>query len=324
MHRLVVNDPHDLGLALHGEPYRKYRELLNNAFQKKCHGEFPIHIDFDTVDACNLDCPVCADRGRKRNGRKLNVAGACAIIDEGAGKGLYAMNIGAIGEPFMHKEALFAMCEHAKSRGVLDIFVHTNFLLPNHEDIKRLVESGCTVLCLSVDAASPEVYKKTRGGDFNKLMDNVKFLQAYKREHGLIAPVIRVAAVPCSLNHDELSTSFFSFWEGYADVIEIQNYYETLYQPPGLNVSTKRIVADCNTAFWRLLFWPNSAAACCCPLGTEPDLVLTREELGSFSVAELWQGEKIQNIRQHVRNCNWSALPSCNACLSTIYEWESK
>ncbi len=320
MKQLVVNDPYQLNFARAGKEYARYRELWALAGQKKYSGRVPLHLDFDTVDACNLRCSICHERGRVRTGTKMPLQMAMEAISQGAGRGLYSVNIGGVGEPYLQKQALYELASFSVKKGMLDIFVHTNFLLLKDDDIHATMECGITCLCISVDAITPETYKKIRGGDFEAVMENVRRLNEYKKRRSLHFPLVRVSAVPCDENNYELPR-FFDYWAPYADVVEIQSYrYDKSHE-------NKRMVAThpvttCSSPWMRLMYWPNGdVTACCCKDGLGRDIILGNVLTEKKALDDYWNGPTLSGIREAISDNNWDAIPSCKSCLSRTFSY---
>ena len=92
--------------------------------------EFPLHLDIEVTSYCNLACPMCPRTHRvelgKWENRMMKFETFKKIIDEGAPKGLKAINLNNFGESFYNKN-LVKMINYAKSKGVLDVVRHIPF-----------------------------------------------------------------------------------------------------------------------------------------------------------------------------------------------------
>lgn len=317
----MVNDPYLIGLKNKGEKYRRYRELWASAGKKIKTGRVPLHIDMDTIDACNCHCIMCHDKGRKRTGRTIDLAVVKRIIEEGVDKGLSSLNIGTMGEPYLAGEVLFEIASYASEKGVLDIFVHTNFLLVDEQVILETIESGVTAFCISVDAVSPETYRAIRGADFNKVLENVKLLSKIKRAKHSDSPVVRISAVPCYENKHELN-DFFGFWEPWADIIEIQGYRSEESHKTKGNICSD-VSHDCVSPWKRLMIWPHGdVTVCCSKRGLGADILLGNIYAQNESLEYYWNCDRIEKIRKALEAGEHRKYPSCDACLKTSYTYE--
>ena len=318
MRTYIVRDPYLVGIQAKGPAYKRYRELWRLADAKSYHGIVPIHIDLDTIDACNASCIICHDVGRKRSGRRIDSAVAKRLLDEGAGHGLYSINMGGCAEPYLAKDLLLEIAEHASSKGLLDIFIHSNFQVATPAAIKETIEAGVNQMCVAVDAISNDTYKRIRGGDFRAVFDNLKFVSDYKKSNNLAYPIVRVSAVPCYENKSELS-KFAEFWSPYADVIEIQSYLSDPAHRTKGRIATGETI-DCSSPWKRLFIWPHGdVGACCLKMSLGVDVCLGNVYEEGKTLQEYWNGEKIQRIRQAIVSKRWGEIPTCRGCLSRTY-----
>jgi len=296
--------------------FEKYRKIWDQTKKAEIITSFPTQVDMDTIDSCNLNCSICHEKGRRRTHKCLDVQLIKNVIDEGAGNGLYSINIGGIGEPYLKKDSLFEIISYANEKGIFDIFVHTNFLLLDENDIIKTIDSGITCLCIAADAITPTTYKSIRGGSFEKLFENIRFLNSYKLLIGSATPRIRISAVPCESNKHELK-QFHSFWNEYSDIVEVQNYrYDKTHT--SANICTKNILMFCSSPWQRIMIFPNGdITPCCSKEGLSSDLILGN--LKTTTISEAWNGDKLKNIRNNMWTQQLDLLPTCQSCLNRSF-----
>ena len=232
-----MNGYEEIMTKRYGERYVKYREILKSRDIESCL-DFPLHIDLDLVDACNLKCPTCHSIGRDRLRKPMDEGTLLRVISEFGEHDLPSVNIGGCGEPLVDTElTLRAMCE-LKKTSVMDIFLHTNGVLLNEDHSKSLIGAGLTYLCVSVDAVTQEVYGKMRDHTLSGIIRNVEnFLSL--RSGGL--PALRVSFLATAVNIHE-KDRFIDFWKDKADVIDIQNYHRYYDVQPDVRLKEK--IAD--------------------------------------------------------------------------------
>ena len=79
-----------------------------------------------------------------------------------------------------------------------------NFNTVSDEQIMALVDYEFRFLSFSIDGASQDSYSKYRiGGDFDRVISNVKKLLQYKKERGAVYPELQWQFVPNEHNEDE-------------------------------------------------------------------------------------------------------------------------
>lgn len=137
---------------------------------------FPSYIIFDTINMCNLNCPLCPTGTKKDNctRKAMSFDTFKTVLDKIPS--VKRIDLHNWGEPFLNPE-LFKMIKYAKKKNILTS-LHTNFSLKKNDDFfVKIVESGLDNLILSIDGASRETYLCYRfGGDFDLATSNVKKL----------------------------------------------------------------------------------------------------------------------------------------------------
>ena len=96
-----------------------------------------------------------------------------------------------VGEPMLVK-SLPRMVRYLKDRGTYVLF-NTNGTVLSERNGRALIEAGLNELRVSLDASTPESYRKVRGKDyFHRILKNVKAFRALQEREGHALP--RVSA----------------------------------------------------------------------------------------------------------------------------------
>lgn len=144
----------------------------------------PTKITVESGNVCNLRCPLCPTGQGDPSATKglLPLETFRRLLDQ-LGDDLVTIRLYNWGEPLLNK-SLLDMCELAYRRKVsIKISTHLNDLTPELAD--GLLRARVKKIYISADGATPESYAiYRRGGDFKKLMDNIRMLVAKKRELG--------------------------------------------------------------------------------------------------------------------------------------------
>jgi radical SAM protein with 4Fe4S-binding SPASM domain len=148
--------------------------------------DYPIHLQLESTDACNLNCTTCSRdilvEKASLLGRKL----WHRIIDEMRPTNI---NVSGIGEPFLHPD-IYEIIKYAKDRGA-GVNCATNFtrIKDNH---KNLVECGIDQLKVSIDAVDSETFQLIRGEDsWQEIIDNIREVNRWKKKLGSTTPSVR-------------------------------------------------------------------------------------------------------------------------------------
>jgi len=144
----------------------------------------PTRITVESGNVCNLRCPLCPTGQRDPSAAKglLPYQTFEKILDQ-LGRDLITVRLYNWGEPLLNKD-LVRMCELAYRRKVsVKISSHLNDLTP--ELAEGLLRARVKKIYVSADGATPESYARyRRGGDFHKVVENMRMLVEKKRELG--------------------------------------------------------------------------------------------------------------------------------------------
>jgi MoaA/NifB/PqqE/SkfB family radical SAM enzyme len=102
------------------------------------------------------------------------------IVDE-IGKYIYRINLYGFGEPFIYDKTL-DMVRYAADHNI-SVAIASNFNIVNEEIMERIIQSGLEHLIVSIDGIDQTSYEKYKvGGDFNKVITNVRLFQNMKKK----------------------------------------------------------------------------------------------------------------------------------------------
>jgi len=294
-----------------GEKYTDYRILWNKA-DKDSLSDFPIHLDFELVDECNLRCRHCYRNEEIASGMKLNVNTGEHLsfevfekaMSEGKKYGLKAVNLGFSGECLLNRE-LIKMIYAAKEYNVLDIRLITNATLMTEEMADKLLESPLTFLSFSVDAGKQETYAQLKGKDFfNKLHDIMRYVHRRKLALKKDFPLIRASFYASPENKKEKNL-FLKKFQPYVDFIDFQRFHD-------LRQSSKHYSdAFCRAPFQRMAIFANGDISPCCTFFSKK---LVIGNIAKETIREIWHSKAVNEIREGLRLKK--PVSVCRECLS--------
>jgi len=141
-----------------------------------------ITAEIDMTNNCNSNCPYCV--GGRVNRESLTLKEAKNYISQIKNFGVKGIIFTGGGEPTLNP-ATPAVVKYSRKIG-LDVGFITNGLIMTDEIVKTILEN-CVWCRVSLDAGTPEMYKKTHGqGEefFNKVLINIKKLAKAKKGSG--------------------------------------------------------------------------------------------------------------------------------------------
>ena len=160
------------------EKILKYQDKLNYLFNRH---KTLITIELDLTNNCDQKCPMCS--GVKDKPCQLRFNQVKGLIDEFAdefdGKSVI---VSGGGEPTIHPDFV-KILYYIKSKGI-KIGLNSNGYSLNEEKAKAIADC-CSYFRVSLDAGTPEMYKKTHGMDedvFKKVIENMKMFDLIRKE----------------------------------------------------------------------------------------------------------------------------------------------
>ena len=181
----------------------------------------------------------------------------------------------------------------------------------------ELIKWGLDTVHISIDAFTKETYKKVKNSQKLEIVEeNVKGLVELKKKYHSKKPLVVVKIIHTSDTHHEIKP-FINRWKGIADFIEIGEYHTwdgTLNKPNSQNRSEpiERINRYPCTFLWYnpVILWDGRVTTCCVDYQGKEIIGDIKEE----SFAKIWQGDRLQRIRNaHLEN-NYESIPLCSNC----------
>lgn len=165
---------------------------------------YPWLIFVDTIDSCNLHCPLCPT-GTKMKGREKGSMSKEVFDRVLSELGEYAqiMCLYNWGEPLLHRE-IFNFIKCTERFGIKCQF-SSNLNIFNEKMAEEMIQSGLKELTISMDGMTAETYLKYRvGGDFEMLKKNVKLLEKTKQRLGSMLPKTILQFIVFKFNEHEV------------------------------------------------------------------------------------------------------------------------
>lgn len=161
--------------------------------QKPVVNAFPYILKVESTNICNLRCPFCLDRDREafKEGRgfgRMTVEDFKKIVDT-LGPYTIRMNLYGSGEPVLFPE-IYEMISYASSKNI-GVAISANLSHFKQENVDKLLTCGLEHLIVSCHGATAESYIKYNvGGNFERVMENMRLIIRKKKELGKKLPFI--------------------------------------------------------------------------------------------------------------------------------------
>jgi radical SAM protein with 4Fe4S-binding SPASM domain len=290
---------------------------------------FPAWIQLQTINACQASCVMCPYPQFKdvfARGR-MDEALFDRVLDEIADRPEVGTFIPMLqNEPFLDKHLLEKVRRvKERSRGRISVELVTNGAFLTDENIGRIRESGLDILDISLDALSRETYRKIRIGlDYDEVLAGVeRVLAADLPNTRVLVRLLRQKE-----NNAEVR-SFARYWRARGVPVFIYSAHNRAGAVAGFDDRAR--VRDADVSWLdragRRLF-RGYMGHCPIPFGMtnilhNGDLLMCvhdwarKEIIGNLrdaTIAELWNGPRMREIRSLVAERRYTELPACRDC----------
>lgn len=300
----------------YGTAFEEYRKKWVLTSQFKYCLDYPLHIDIDTIDACNLTCKFCNVRNsfpRTPTNKKIPKQLVHQIFQEVANSPsrdkLCAVNIGCYGEALLNAQMIPEILSLSHDAGVIETFLHTNGQLLTEKIFKTLVKGDLTHLLISLDTLNPDIYRELRGGDIHRVLDNLKAVIEFRDAEETIFPLIHISFMNSPITDSERD-HFIEFWREKVNFIEIQTFIDWV------SPKTDKIINIKCPQPWQRLMIDTEGNIIPCSAGI-PDKSLMEHSLGSLnhtSIFEAWNSEKMSLLRKEIMRDKFNGFQFCQEC----------
>ena len=298
----------------------------------------PVYMNLDTGPLCNLQCKFCTTANGigtlKRELLKPDVFER--IVKNLPLDSLYQVGLYNWGEPLLNPD-LLSYIQFFAQRGIWTV-IHTNFSVKEYDEafMEALIHSGIDDITASVDGATQANYEKYRvGGNLERVLANIGLLARTKRRLKMDTPIITYKMMLNRFNEHEVDAAHeiasslgveFLVQEtiGTPDDQTRAEWAATfmLEQHGDITISgidkgrDDPVVTECRQMWDSLIVNADGAVFPCCIIHT-PDSAVGNLTTQSFE--EVWNGEKMQQLRRYALDNNASAPRFPNSCASCSF-----
>lgn len=301
--------------------YQNYRKTWNKAANENFLPDYPLHVDVELSDACNLKCEMCAHgMGAVNNVGFMKNELSYRLIDEISTLGTHSIKFNWRGEsainPFL-PEAV----KYAKEKGILEVSINTNGLPKDDKILIETAKNGIDRIIFSVDGFSSDTFESIRvGGNYEKLVENILKLLEWKKENNTPKPFIRIQMVRSNKNAHEVD-AFINFWQDKVDDVRISDVMDR-GQGSHLSVGDQLTVGRrrCPQPFQRLVIGRDGRVSPCCADWNQKYIV---GDVNEDSLLTIWNGKRMTNMRKIQNDVELDKIDICKNCyVKESFIWE--
>lgn len=302
--------------------YKLYREEWEEN-PKKCRAsQFPLNVDIELTNACNLKCPHCARTTASWGNGNVGFMDkelAKKIIDEVNNEGGYSLKFSLRGEPLLYKD-IVEICEYAKQKeNIVDFYFNTNGVGLSEKLAREFVRIQLPRISISVGGWDKESFEKCQvGAKYETVRNNIIRLKEIREAAKSEYPKIRVQVVL----KDEVKqhmNEFVELWKDCADELSGIDFRDESANKAELG-KTDEVSFKCNCLWQRVAVLWNGEAYPCLFQGVTNTEDICLGNVKETSIKEMWNSKKLEDIRnKHALNKSYE-VSSCRQCSYRISE----
>lgn len=287
--------------------YEEYRRKWNENPKNGTVEAYPLNLDVEVTNRCNLRCPFCVREYDNEGTGYMSLELFRRICKEVKGK-VPAMKLNWRGEPTLHPN-LAEFVRLAKRAKVVEVMFNTNGTVLDAEMAEKLIAAGVDKVIFSIDSIRPERYREMRkGGELDDALINLHNLLKLREEAGSETPHVRVQKIDFPSTRGEDYVGFFR--DMGVDSVAVNTYKEK--NPDKLAGSEWRTVS-CAQPFQRMFVtWRGEYRVCC-----QGQLFPPLGNAETMSVHEAWHSPLMTEIRRHHAKGEGYRVPQCATCETT-------
>jgi hypothetical protein len=300
--------------------WRRYRAEWDRRGREGDPGPFPLHLDLDPTNRCNLSCSMCPRTDYLRNGRSEWAPGGPgdmdfrlyeSILRESAPLGLRSVKLNFLGEPLLHPE-IVRMVSLASSLG-LWVMMNTNATLLDRGMSRALLEAGISDVFFSFDSPYPGEYEGIRrGAGYARTLGNIRAFMEERAALGLWGVQTRASMVLPAGGAPDLGQTKRDYIRLFRDLgvaeigfglpTEMGVDYSGLPRPEGFL---------CPDLFRRLFVFQDGVAGPCCG---DWERRLVAGDASRQGIRAIWHSEFYRGLRAAHLGGRHRDVPACAAC----------
>jgi len=145
----------------------------------------PRLLTIETTSLCNLRCVMCGHGTHPRDKSYEHFPETLIPRLSGVIRLAAHIQLHGLGEPLLNP-AFWEML--ALTHENQHVQINSNGLLLDRGNVDRVLTTWLGEISFSLDAATPETYRKIRGADFGRVVENIRYLIAERRRLGRTRP----------------------------------------------------------------------------------------------------------------------------------------
>lgn len=272
--------------------------------------DFPLALDIESTNACNLECFFCPRQEAVKGVGLMEFGLFKRIVDECAERGpIRKIGLHKDGEPLAHPQ-IVDMVRHVRTRNAAAVVsLTTNGILMRPEKARGLIDAGLNDLNISIDTVNAETYRKTKGKDKYRLVEeNVRHVLTMKPDD--VKVTVKFIRMKENLGEE---ARFIAQWQDSGADILITEYHDwsgSVRRSSLLSLLPPSAYACENPWYALAVNWDGKVSICCVDWNSEAVVGDARTQ----SIHEMWHGEELRRIRELHLDGKSAGMAPCASC----------
>ena len=313
------NTPDDANLSLEelaqqNIEFLAYRKQWEQATARTILTSFPLHLDIELTNACNLSCTMCWQSEYLTYPKGIMRFGLFKqIIDEGVSKGLKAIKLQSRGESMLYPKLIEAI-QYAKTSGVLDVQLTTNSTFLDETTSYNLLTSGIDLLIFSIDLDHKESFEKIYPTKtYKDVIGNITGFLDQKRKFKCTKPLTRLQVLRRDGEIHPYINAVVHALEGQIDLVVANDLFQNVDDGP--IDQSKFELLPCSYLWQRMVInYDGKVTMCCRDYNCEHIM----GDINLESVQSVWNGEKYAHYRKLHETMERQKIRACANCEMAI------
>lgn len=261
---------------------------------------FPLHVDIESANTCNMNCPMCYNDQIKEKGQ-MDFDVFTKIVDECSQQGLYSIRLSWRGETLTHPR-IKDMIAYAVQR-IKNVSFLTNAFYLTGDMVDCFIQNGVNYISVSFDGMGATYEKIRRPARFDENREKVRMLFERRCAASSTKPQVRLCTIWPAIRENP---------QGYYDAMKDVSDY-IVYNPYINFLGPMKIKENfiCQYPWERIVIGFNGKAQCCTGWNAQ-DIILGN--VTEESISTMWHSPLMRKIRDIHAAGNRMALASCEQC----------
>lgn len=288
--------------------------------------ETPYSIQIETIKSCNFKCNYCAYSNTKIEYNIMSLDNFKCYIS-----GLDKFNskiknfvFSGLGEPLLHKN-IYNMIPLVKEYSDIVTLITNGSMFNNKENIDKLLSTYIDEVRISLQGITSKSYQDISkyNLNFDTFVSNLEYFAKNKNNTKL---AVKIADI--SIPTKEEQKEFYNIFEEIADYLIIQKIsplqnlvdYNNIVDDTskGIYFEEKQNVLVCPQPFYSMQILVDGSVVPCCSLNLNNPII---GNLNEKSIYDIWNGEKLKNLRVSLLKGNRVNIKQCMNCTYPEYQY---